>query len=849
MTPANITRTDAALRAKTISNVEYRIELDLVDHDSLTFGNQTTVSFDATPGATSWIDLIAPEVIQINLNGQDLALSNFNGFRIELPKLEAKNKLVIISNCAYSSTGEGLHRFIDPVDNHRYLYSQFETADARRAFPCFDQPDVKATYVFEIKAPTNWIVASNTLPTPATKLSEDIALWQFPKTEIMSTYITGIIGGPYHVESSEYKGNYGAYPLRVLCRQSLKEYVNAEFMFKTVIHGFKVFERDFKVGYPFGKYDQIFVPEFNSGAMENAGCVTFRDEYIWRGKVTAYEHHWLSNVVLHELAHMWFGNYVTMEWWNDLWLNESFAEWAAYHAQQEQPGFEDAWVNFLTTRKSWGYRQTQLPSSHPIATEVADLESVWDNFDGISYAMGASVLRQLTVAVGIETFLKGLEIYFNKHAWSNARFEDLLAAIGQAANRDLSDWAQDWIRQAGVTLLRPNIEIKDGVFEFVQIAQDPPSSPDHLDPVLRDHKFALGHYELVDGELSRTRQDLVEVKGASTDISVLKGLKVPTMLLLNDDDLTFAKIRLDDQSWSNVVEHFASLKSALARGLIWDAAWDATRDAETSVTDYIKLALNGIASEPDPSTIAITVRNLKTAADQYASPTKQAMHRKTIASKMLEQVIKAAPGSDHQLAFVRGLAAFAVKDAGLTEIANWYENKDIPAGLAVDTDLRWTLLSRLVRTGVAGLAEIEKELEIDNSSKGIEESVRLKAAIPTKEAKQKAWDSVVNQSDATNAIVEATNLGFNDFENSSLSEEFIDPYFEMLPKLWSSDRGYHVSQGITISLFPMPALGTKLVTVTEKFLTQPNLETSTKRFVSERLADVQRAMAARAKDN
>lgn len=846
MTLANFTQAEAKARATLVRNVHYQIELDLVDHNATEFNSRATITFAAKDGGSTWVDLIAPKVNRIELNGEVISNSTFNGFRIELENLKPENQLTVDATCAYSTSGEGLHRFVDPVDNERYLYSQFETADARRAYACFDQPDIKASFAFSMKAPKHWVVVSNTQCEPRDE--SEYKLWRFPKTEVMSTYITGIVAGNYHQTFDKYQGKFGTYPLRVLCRQSLKDYLDAPFMFETVKHGFAVFERDFNVGYPFGKYDQIFVPEFNAGAMENAGCVTFRDDYIWRGKVTSFEHHWLSNVVLHELAHMWFGNYVTMEWWNDLWLNESFAEWAAYHAQQEQPGFTDAWVNFLTTRKSWGYRQTQLPSTHPIATDVSDLESVWDNFDGISYAMGASVLRQLTVAVGIEKFLAGLQIYFRRHAWANARFEDLLSAIGEAAGKDLSSWAEVWIRKAGVTTLRTTTELDNDKYLNVIINQEPPSSPAGIEPVLRPHKFALGYYNLVNEKLVRTKQDLIELEGTGKTVDSLKGEKAPELLLLNDDDFTFAKIRLDKRSWQSVITNFGKLSDTLPRALIWDAAWDLTRDAEGSAGDYVALALNGLASEPDASTIAIAVRNLKTAVDLYAKPSNQTKYRNDIAGQLLNYTLLAQAGSDHQLAFVRGLCAFASSGNGLEEITNWYQDKNVPNGLQVDTDLRWTLLSRMVRKGVAAHKEIDAELAIDNSSKGHEESVRLKAAIPTAVAKEAAWNSIIEKADASNAIVENTIAGFNDYENSQLHQEYVAKYFAMLSKLWQGDRGYHVAQNITIGLYPIPLVSTELVTATETYLSQSEIEPSARRFVSEQLANLKRALAARSID-
>ncbi len=583
----NITRAEAQTRAGHIKNPSYTVALT-IDGLGDTYSCVASINFEAQNGTETWLDLISPQVDSVWLNGSELKVSEvFDGTRIKLTNLKDKNTVQVKANCSYMNTGEGLHRHIDPVDNEVYIYTQFEVADSRRVFPVFEQPDIKGTLALTVTAPSKWTLISNS-PTPASvKVNEEMSTWSFAVTPTMSSYLYALCAGPYFKKTDVYKGKFGTYPLAVFVRPSLSEFLDHEEIFEITKQGFAWFEDKFQVGYPFPKYDQVFVPEFNAGAMENVGCVTFRDEYIFRSRTTRTAYESRANTILHEMAHMWFGDLVTMKWWNDLWLNESFAEWAAHWASTGATKYNEAWTLFHVQRKAWAYRQDQLPSTHPIAANMPDLDSVYENFDGITYAKGASALRQLVAWVGEENFLKGLKAYFDKHAWKNTELSDLLTELSISSGRDLESWTELWLKSSGATLLRPVIKTDDkNVITSAIINQEPPSSPPGLPPVLRPHRLVVGTYEKQGNKLVRTNRFEIDVEGAATEVKELIGLKRPALILVNDDDLTYAKIRLDEVSLDTATKEIASIDSSLSRALIWGAVWDMVRDGEVGTGKY-----------------------------------------------------------------------------------------------------------------------------------------------------------------------------------------------------------------------------------------------------------------------
>ncbi|MEO8329366.1 MAG: aminopeptidase N, partial [Candidatus Nanopelagicales bacterium] len=750
----NLTRDEARERAALLSVDSYTVALDLTVGD-VNFGSTSTTRFRATPGTSTFIDLIAPKVRQVILNGVELdPASVYDGARVQLNGLHDDNELTIVADAAYMHTGEGLHRFVDPVDKAVYLYTQFEVIDARRMFACFDQPDLKATYAFTVTAPSDWQIISNS-PTPKPEpVTTGVARWAFSPTPRISTYITALIAGPYASVQSEYRG----IPMGLFCRQSLFQFLDADEILDVTRRGFDFFEELFDRPYPFEKYDQLFVPEFNAGAMENAGAVTILEDYVFRSKVTDAAYERRAETILHELAHMWFGDLVTMRWWDDLWLNESFATFASVLCQAEATRWTSAWTTFSNLEKTWAYRQDQLPSTHPIAADIRDIEDVVVNFDGITYAKGASVLKQLVAWVGRDQFIEGIRSYFTKHEWGNTDLSDLLAALEETSGRDLSSWTKEWLETAGLNTMRPDFSVDpNGAFTSFSVVQSAPA--DH--PTLRSHRLGIGLYNRTAEGIVRTDRVELDVTGERTEVPGLLGLQQPDLVLLNDEDLTYTKLRLDPRSAATVVESIADLREPLARGLCWSAAWDMTRDAEMPARDFIALVRAGLGTETDIGLVQSLARQATSALYLYSEEAVREPSLQSFADFLFDQAQAAPPASDHQLALTRAFSTIARTDSQLSVLSDLLSGVERLPGLAVDTDLRWGLLQRLVSTGRAGMSEIERELDRDLTASGQRQAASARAMVPTPEAKEAAWNLAVNDEELPNALLAATVGGFN----------------------------------------------------------------------------------------
>jgi aminopeptidase N len=841
----NITRLEASERSAVVQAQTYEIELDLSTRDD-TFSSKTTVHFTAREDNSTWIDFIAPKVQSIELNGESLDTGTHDGFRIPLHNLKTHNVLIVEAEAAYMNTGEGLHRFIDPVDDEVYLYTQFEIADARRVFACFDQPDIKATFAFTITAPDHWKVTSNSATPVPESVRDGIERWTFAPSAKMSTYITAIVAGPYHEVRDEYKGKFGTYPLGLFCRNSLAEYLDPEDLFTVTKQGFKYFEDAFDFGYPFEKYDQLFVPEFNAGAMENAACVTHHESYVFRSKVTRATYEQRANTVLHEMAHMWFGDLVTMKWWDDLWLNESFAEWAAHHASVEATQYTEAWVNFVNQRKSWGYRQDQLPTTHPIVADMFDLDAVEVNFDGITYAKGASALRQLVAWVGEDAFFTGIRAYFKKHAWGNTELQDLLVELEQACGRSLTDWTQRWLQTAGVNTLRPEIVVQDGKYKSVTILQEPPVAPEGVDQLLRPHHIGIGLYNRVGTEIMRDNRIEIDVDGARTDVPELVGQPVADLMLLNDGDYTFVKIRLDENSAKTSATGLRDIEDGVARALIWGASWDMTRDAEMSASDYLSMVLHTDLGEIEIGVAQQLLLQARSAIEQFANPANRAANRDALLASLLKALAKADAGGDHQLAFVKNIAGLARTPQHAEILAGWLDGSKVPAGLEVDTDLRWSLVARLVALGGLPATAIEDELVRDNTAGGQRQAASAKAGIPTAAAKLEAWNAVVENDGLANALLEATVGGFSQPDQRELLVPFVDKYFNSLADIWET-RTNEISQTLTLGLFPSLLGSPEIMAKADAFIAS-STDVGAIRLVRELRDNVDRSLRCQARD-
>lgn len=846
----NLTRVEAQERRAIVdptgSGITYEISLNLTQGAEI-FGSRTVVRFAATAGASTFIDLIAREVREITLNGRTIdPATAFADSRIALDGLEAENELVVDADALYTNTGEGLHRFVDPVDGEVYLYSQFEVPDSRRVFAVFEQPDLKGTFQFTVTAPEPWKVVSNS-PTPEPKKHGDgTATWTFAPTPKISSYITALVAGPYEVTTSELTSASGrVIPLGVYARKSLWPHMDADYVFETTRKGFAYFEEKFDYAYPFEKYDQLFVPEFNAGAMENAGAVTFTETYVFRSKVTDAVKERRVVTILHELAHMWFGDLVTMKWWNDLWLNESFAEWASTIATAEATEWTEAWTTFNAMEKTWAYRQDQLPSTHPVVATINDLEDVQVNFDGITYAKGGSVLKQLAAWVGVEAFFAGVAAYFKKHEYSNTELSDLLTELEATSGRELGTWSKKWLETAGVNTLSPEITT-DAYGRITRFAIVQTAPADY--PTIRPHRLGVGFYSLQGDALVRVHQVELDVDGDLTEVPQLKGVARPDLVLLNDEDLAYAKIRLDERSLATAIAHLAKISDPLARSLVWGAAWDQTRDAEASASDYIDLVLRNIGSETESTTVRTTLAQLQLAANAYVAPEKRAAARAKVADALWELAQAAETGSDSQLQLVTAFASAASTAAQWEKVRQVRDGEVSFAGLDIDTDLSWQLLVSLAAGGVVTEAQIDEALAADNTAKGGEFAAQAKAALPDEAAKRAAWSSLIDSDDLPNTIVRAAAAGLTHPAGVEQLGAFVEPYFDMLLPIWES-RTYQIAQYLIVGLYPAALANTELRDATRAWLkAHGDAAPALRRLVQENLAGTERALAVQERD-
>jgi aminopeptidase N len=845
MPGTNLTRDEARTRSALLEVDTYDVELDLTT-DERTFGSTTTIRFRChQPGAGTFVDLVGADVHEVVLNGTSLDPAEvYADSRIALADLREDNELRVVADCRYSRTGEGLHRFVDPVDDRVYTYTQFEVPDARRVYATFEQPDLKAVFTFTVTAPSGWVVISNAATPEPEGVRDGVSVWRFPQTERMSTYITALVAGEYHSVYDTYSGQHGEIRLGHFCRQSIVDQMDVEELLEVTRRGFDFFEAAFDFPYPFGKYDQAYVPEYNMGAMENAGCVTFRDEYLPRSRQTYAFYESRANTILHEMAHMWFGDLVTMRWWDDLWLNESFAEWAAHHASVKNTRYTDAWTAFTNSRKNWAYRQDQLPSTHPVAADNHDLEAVEVNFDGITYAKGASILKQLVAWVGEDEFHQGLRVYFRKHAFANTEFADLLAALEEASGRDLDSWAQEWLQTTGVNTLVPDLdEDESGRLTRFEVRQS--ATAEH--PNIRRHRIGIGLYDLREGRIVRRSSTETDIAGTTTPVPALVGQQRPDLLLLNDGDLTYAKIRLDQRSLDTLVHHIADLDDSLARALCWGAAWDMTRDAEMTATEFVTLVLGGVAQESDLTAVGALLRYAGQAVDQYSAPN----HREELHAsweqglrRLMEQ---AEPGSDHQLALVRAYAANARTGEGLDRVQGLYDNSAALDGLEVSSDVRWTLLTALAAGGQANDGVVDAELERDSTISGQERAAAARAVMPTAEAKERAWDAVIRRDDVPNETRRSIALAFQVPGQDEVLEPYVARYLEMAETVWEH-KGSHGAAVALQALFPraLPTQGT--LDRVDAWLARTTANPGAVRYVREGADDLRRALAAQRKD-
>jgi len=831
-----LTRDEAVRRASHTSGAAYEVSLDLTAAGG-TFRSETTVRFACNlVGTPTFVDLDAVAVHEVVLNGKALDPSSYDAERCRFPVrgLIATNELRVVADCAYRNTGVGLHRFVDPVDGRVYLHSQFEPFDAHRVFACFDQPDVKGTFTLSVRAPEDWVVVSN-----GPLAGRDGGWWRFGPTPPLPPYLAAVVAGPYHAVA----GSHGPLPLGLYCRRSLASHLDADELFAITRQGLDFFDAEFDYPYPFAKYDQLFVPELSFGAMENPGCVTLNERMLFRSRVTEATRAARASTVLHEMAHMWFGDLVTMRWWDDLWLNESFATYMAAHAQAEATRFADAWVRFAAGTKGAAAGQDQLPSTHPVSADIVDTDAVRLHFDGITYSKGASVLKQLVAWVGAEAFREGVRAYFWRHEWRNASLGDFLEALEETSGRDLGAWSKEWLETAGVNTLRSASGEEGGRYTSVAILQE--GQPGH--DTLRSHRVAVGLYDLGDGGLARRRRVELDVAGHRTEVADLAGEPVPDLLLVNDDDLAYAKVRLDARSLATVEAHLGALADPLARNLCWASAWDMVRDAELAAGRWVALVAAHAPGEGDDATLQRLTARAATALDAYGDPARRGAGRARLAGVARRGLEAAAPGGDRQLIWARFLVEVGDGPRAEAFARALLDGSAEVAGLVVDTDLRWHVVAALAAAGADdGGTAVRAEQERDPTDIGRRRAAAALASRPVASAKEDGWSEATAEG-ASLAAVRAVGGGLWQYGQDGLLRPYAARYLEALAGWWAGRRREE-ALALARALFPSTLVDRDTVAAVTGRLADPSLPDPLRRVLLEGRDDLERSLRARAAD-
>lgn len=783
MDTANLTRHETAARSAAISVHRIRVELDLTgapERARTGFDTVSTLEFDARVEST-WIDFIGESVRSVVVNGEERAVE-YDGARIAVHGLAASNTVRIEAVAAYSRSGEGMHRFHDPADDLTYLYTQYEPADSRRVMPCFEQPDMKAEFTFVVDAPAGWEVLSNRA---AERIDVGVGVQrvEFAPTLPLSSYITSVAAGPYARVNGEWRSDEQHIELGLFVRQSLARYLEADDILEVTRQGLDFFTDAFAYPYPWGKYDQIFVPEYNLGAMENPGLVTFTESYLSRGAATDAQRAARANTVLHEMAHMWFGDLVTMRWWDDLWLKESFADYMGSHASAAATRFHDAWVKFAANRKAWAYQQDQLPTTHPIVADISDLEAAKLNFDGITYAKGAAVLKQLVAFVGDDAFFEGARRYFAANAFGNTTLEDFLVQLSDVSGRDMSQWSDAWLRTSGVSTLWWE---EAGEDRAVLVQTDP-----------RPHRLRIGLYDRVDDRVARRDQHELDITDERTEIARPEA----DLVILNDDDLTYAKIRLDRRSLDTVEGALSGIEDPLARAVVWSSLWNATRDGELDPSRYLRIVRAHAPHEPNIGLLVGVIGNASHAVRRYVADERRDDEQRQWTEAAWSALQQADAGSDAQLTWARAVAtASAFDDAHHDDVRAMLAGA-APEGLAVDPDLRWQLLTALVTTGHATTEDVAAELISDDTGSGRTAARRALSSRPDAAVRAAAWAAAWEDTTLSNDHLDAEIAGFRAGGRRDLVAAFDDEYFARIGTAWR-ERSIELAQRLVVGLFP-----------------------------------------------
>ncbi|MCB8904713.1 MULTISPECIES: aminopeptidase N [unclassified Streptomyces] len=822
-----LTRDEAQTRAQLLDVQHYSVDLDLTTGDE-TFGSTSLIRFTARTAGDTFVELKPETLHSALLDDEPLDVGALDGNRLPLRLSEGEHVLRISTTMRYSRTGEGMHRFADPSDGESYVYTQLFMEDVQRVFAAFDQPDLKAVFEMAVTAPEGWTVLANGI----TEQQPD-GRWRSAATPPLSTYFVCVAAGPWHSVRTEHAG----LPFGIHCRRSLAAHLDADAdeILAVTKACYDRFHEKFDEPYPFDSYDQAFVPEFNAGAMENPGLVTFRDEFVFRSAVTVTERQTRAMVIAHEMAHMWFGDLVTLRWWDDIWLNESFAEYMGYQTVNEACSdlFPDTWVDFGVTRKAWGYEADQRPSTHPVAPDpeaVPDTASALLNFDGISYAKGASALRQLVNWLGEKDFLAGINIHFKRHKFGNATLADFIDNLAAATDRDVHAWAEQWLRTTGVDTLTPALT-GEGLRWKLTIDREGS----------RPHRVAVGLYDRdPSGELVLRERRELDVPQAEP--AELTGPR-PALVVLNDQDLTYTKLRFDEASEESALRGISRIPDALTRAVIWNAMRDMVRDGDLLPADYLDVALAHLTEETELALVQGVLGFARTQiADRYL-----AEEERPAALSTIRQIARALlrRTEDGEAPGLRLTAVRALIDSATTpdQITSWLDEGTVHGGPELDPELRWRILARLAVLGATDEPTIAAELERDPSATGQEGAARCRAALPTAEAKAAAWSALFDTDDLSNYLFTATAQGFWQPEQAELVREYVPRFYPAAIAL-AARRGAAMAEAAGRYAFPSYAIDRESLALGERHLTDEMIPALHRKLVDQ-LDDLDRALKTR----
>jgi len=714
---AFLSQADAAARSARVSSVDYLLDFTLTGKE--TFSGTTTLTFDLKDvNSPLTVDLDKATIKSLTVNGKAVT-PTYNGWFITLAPhdlVKGRNTVVVTYERPHSTNGEGLHRMVDPVDGRVYTYSHFEPAAAHQMFAVFDQPDLKATYQVTVSVPADWQVISTTRETNVAPAG-DLRRWTFAKTKKLSPYNFSMHAGPYKM----WEDTSGKYPMRLFARQSVAPQIKPAEWFKYTKAGLAFFDDYFGVPYQFEKYDQVLVPDFLYGAMENAAAITFAERgFMYKADMTAEQRARLAYVIMHEMAHQWFGDLVTMQWWNGLWLNESFASFMGTLATAESTEFKDAWRAFYSEGKQRAYEQDQRTTTHPIEVPVPSTRNAFDNIDQITYSKGASTLMQLRHLLGADVFRKGVHNYLVKYQYRNAKLDDFIGSLGQAAGRDLTGWTKEWLYEPGVDTIAASYTCKGGKIAGFTLDQ---TAPGKSMPTLREQRVQVAAFRLDGKDYKLERNVAVTYKGAKTPVPAMNGAACPDLVYPNYDDWGFVKVQLDQRSFDSARSHLAAVDDPLLRAMLWQSLWDGVRDGKLPLNDFLSTALNNVPQEKDYTLLGDVLGKVAASKRYLDLMDPHAAYAQAV-TRQLEDMARtaalASKGDDNfQRRWFGAYIALASSPEALNRLAAILDGKEHVDGLAMNQDLRWAIIGRLNRYNYPGAAAlVEAEQARDKSDTG-----------------------------------------------------------------------------------------------------------------------------------